>query len=317
MHKFFAKHIDQSEWIRITMLQKQYGFAYVGFYFMMIDRMFNEPSHKLPFKEYYFDFLMGEMGCDADELRTIVRTKGTKSNTNEHLFEQLFKTCSNLFDLFVIKSGFVYSQSLMDYFSTSEKTSDGRRQAGIQSGIKRRELAAMKKAIVEKDTMQMPPADALPINELPVNKPGRKKQSPPLNKRERENKGKSAEKGKQKPTATAESIFPDHVQFDHLIAGWNRDEFIKLYSSWLTYKKDQHKFTYKSEDSMQKNIELIYQFSEGKFDRAIYILRKAMGNGWHGFFPLKAEDIDFLTKNNSQTTATTAVSTNDKFRDNE
>lgn len=73
------------------------------------------------------------------------------------------------------------------------------------------------------------------------------------------------------------------------ILPFNSPEFKLIWEKWKTYKKEQFRFTYKSEISEQSALKKLFKISEEKEFRAAEILEEAMSNGWQGFFALKGQ----------------------------
>lgn len=68
------------------------------------------------------------------------------------------------------------------------------------------------------------------------------------------------------------------------------DAFIPFWLRWLSYKKDEHKFTYKKWESELTSIKLLFELAKGFEETAAKIIEQSIGNGWKGFFELKQEN---------------------------
>lgn len=68
------------------------------------------------------------------------------------------------------------------------------------------------------------------------------------------------------------------------------DEFLKTWDTWKLYKKQQHKFEFKSEITEQASINNLSKLSEGSEALAIEIIYHTMANGWQGFVKPKTEE---------------------------
>lgn len=56
--------------------------------------------------------------------------------------------------------------------------------------------------------------------------------------------------------------------------------------AWIEYKRDEHRFRYKSEHSAQAAIDQLLTLSDHDPERATAIIKQSIANGWKGFFPL-------------------------------
>jgi hypothetical protein len=68
---------------------------------------------------------------------------------------------------------------------------------------------------------------------------------------------------------------------------WPREQFSEHWARWLKYKKDQHKFTYKSQESHQIALNELKKISDGNMTTAIDIINHSIANGYKGLFPIK------------------------------
>jgi hypothetical protein len=68
---------------------------------------------------------------------------------------------------------------------------------------------------------------------------------------------------------------------------WMEETFINQWQVWKDYKKDEHRFTYKTTRSEQTALENLYSDAGGNLAVAIQIIKKSIGNGYKGLFPLK------------------------------
>jgi Helix-turn-helix domain len=64
----------------------------------------------------------------------------------------------------------------------------------------------------------------------------------------------------------------------------NPDMAMEIWAEWESYKKEQHRFTYKSVESRRLGIEKLASFSDGSIQKARAIIHDAMANGYKGFF---------------------------------
>ena len=68
---------------------------------------------------------------------------------------------------------------------------------------------------------------------------------------------------------------------DQIIYPFTSDEFIKWWNLWKEYKKEQHKFKYKSIKSEQAALMCLSEWTE---QEAIESIKWSMGQGWKGIF---------------------------------
>lgn len=80
------------------------------------------------------------------------------------------------------------------------------------------------------------------------------------------------------------------------------DEFVRLWGEFKVYRKEQHKFTYKSVRTEQGALNTLAKIAKDE-DEARTIITRTIGNGWKGFYPIKHEgggakniDVDELEK---------------------
>ena len=88
-------------------------------------------------------------------------------------------------------------------------------------------------------------------------------------------------KEKLKKNTPLPPSLPDREHF----AGFaNPDMAMEIWAEWVKYKKEQHRFSYKSEDSMTLGIAKLLTYSGGSIQKARAIIHDAMANGYKGFF---------------------------------
>lgn len=66
--------------------------------------------------------------------------------------------------------------------------------------------------------------------------------------------------------------------------------FATAFAAWLDYKKQQFKFTYKSEASMRAVYAELVRLSGNDPQTAMRIVEQSMSNGWKGLFELKSNN---------------------------
>ena len=62
------------------------------------------------------------------------------------------------------------------------------------------------------------------------------------------------------------------------------ENFSELWQEWKVYKRLEHRFSYKTEQSETRALEQLVKLSKGKESAAVSILCNSMANGWKGFF---------------------------------
>ena len=65
-------------------------------------------------------------------------------------------------------------------------------------------------------------------------------------------------------------------------------EFINQWQRWLKYKKDEHRFTYKTDDSHQTGLDKLKKDSGGIESVAIEMINSSIANGYKGLFKPKS-----------------------------
>lgn len=71
---------------------------------------------------------------------------------------------------------------------------------------------------------------------------------------------------------------------------WSSGKFGRAWQYWKDYKKEEHKFRYKSEKSEQASLIQLNNMAKGDEETAIEIIRQSIANGWKGFFELKKDN---------------------------
>ena len=72
-------------------------------------------------------------------------------------------------------------------------------------------------------------------------------------------------------------------------------QFLDWWGNWKKYKKDEHKFQYKSGASEQAALKKLSELSEGNEQNAILIIEQSLANGWKGFFKLEKNETNKRT----------------------
>ena len=67
------------------------------------------------------------------------------------------------------------------------------------------------------------------------------------------------------------------------------DEFRDAWRTWKQYKKEEHRFNYKSSISEETTIHKLHNDTEGSPKRAILAIGNAIARGWKGIFPQNSD----------------------------
>ena len=65
-----------------------------------------------------------------------------------------------------------------------------------------------------------------------------------------------------------------------------------IFLEWLDYKKETHKFSYKSERSLQVAYNELLEHSGGNPEKARAVVHRSIANGWKGLFPYSGQTTD-------------------------
>jgi len=74
---------------------------------------------------------------------------------------------------------------------------------------------------------------------------------------------------------------------NEVIYPFTSEKFKKIWQFWKDYKKQEHKFTYKTKLSEQAALKSIGELSKNNEETAVAIIQQSISNGWKGFFELK------------------------------
>ena len=69
---------------------------------------------------------------------------------------------------------------------------------------------------------------------------------------------------------------------------WNTESFKEQWELWKQYKKEEHKFKYRSPISEQAALRKLSKLTNYEHE-AINILHQSIENGWKGLFKLKTD----------------------------
>lgn len=76
------------------------------------------------------------------------------------------------------------------------------------------------------------------------------------------------------------------------------ENFKKTWDDWKLYKKKEHRFSYKSENSEMTGLKSLFEMSGGNENSAIRIIEQSITNGWKGLFHLKNNSNGITQKSN-------------------
>jgi hypothetical protein len=100
---------------------------------------------------------------------------------------------------------------------------------------------------------------------------------------------KSESKGIREEKIIEDDIIQEDIIKRELIFPFHSENFVYQWQIWKTYKKEQHRFTYKSEASEQAALTQLQKMATNQERKAIEILHHTMANGWKGFVEPKTD----------------------------
>lgn len=74
---------------------------------------------------------------------------------------------------------------------------------------------------------------------------------------------------------------------EKIIYPFESDVFLAEWERWKKYKKDQHRFTYKSIDSEKTGLADLFKLAQKNEQTAIEIINQSIAKAWSGLFELK------------------------------
>jgi hypothetical protein len=77
------------------------------------------------------------------------------------------------------------------------------------------------------------------------------------------------------------------VKDKEIIYPFDSENFKQIWEHWKTYKKEQHKFIYKTAMTEQAALKHLGELSGQDELSALLIIQQSIANGWKGFFELK------------------------------
>lgn len=80
-----------------------------------------------------------------------------------------------------------------------------------------------------------------------------------------------------------------NVTKTEIISPFNSQIFKESWEKWKRFKKVQHNFTYKSQDSEEGALRKLDELSKHNEETAIKIIEQSIAQGWQGLFELKTE----------------------------
>lgn len=111
-----------------------------------------------------------------------------------------------------------------------------------------------------------------------------------------------------------EEIREEEIKEDkkkEVVFPFNSIEFNSMWEHWKTYKKQDHKFSYKSLVSEQAALNELSKLSNGNESAALEIINQSIAKGWKGFFEIKNETTNGKGKNGFVQTAAAWARAND------
>mgnify|MGYP003403210076 CR=1 FL=1 len=76
-------------------------------------------------------------------------------------------------------------------------------------------------------------------------------------------------------------------------------EFITVWKTWKTYKKEKHKFTFLNAESEKRSIQELLNIAKNDTNQCEKIINQSIDNGWKGLFEIK--QIQINGKSNTST----------------
>jgi len=77
---------------------------------------------------------------------------------------------------------------------------------------------------------------------------------------------------------------------NRVIFPFDSDSFLSSWDLWKRYKKEEHRFSYKSKVSEQAALKKLATLSDSSEAKAIEIISQSIENGWKGFFTKKEKE---------------------------
>jgi hypothetical protein len=99
----------------------------------------------------------------------------------------------------------------------------------------------------------------------------------------------SESKGIREEKIIQDDIIQEDIIKREIVFPFDSENFLNQWEVWKTYKKEQHRFTYKSEASEQAALTQLQKMSTNQERKAIEILHHTMANGWKGFVEPKTD----------------------------
>ena len=84
---------------------------------------------------------------------------------------------------------------------------------------------------------------------------------------------------KNQPESRKEKVAPKRKE---VVLPWDSQQFAEKWQLWKNYKKQEHKFGFKSAVSEQMALKKLTEVSSGQEHRAIELIETAISNGWKG-----------------------------------
>lgn len=189
----------------------------------------------------------------------------SKCNVEEQIFVNILNDLARLeeIDSQLWKSKIVFSQKFVD---------------SVNDAYKRRsnECITYSELLNELESKGLhKPSKCIHKPSLSEHKPSNCMQKSDINPQSKVKKSK-VKKSKEEKSKEKGVIFP-----------FDSSEFYKAWNNWLSYKKSEFNFSYKSAQSEQSALKKLSTLSQANESVAIQIIHESMSNGWKGFFKLK------------------------------
>ena len=75
----------------------------------------------------------------------------------------------------------------------------------------------------------------------------------------------------------------------NIVLPWDSEMFAAAWQEWKTYKKEQHRFTFRSQKTELASVHNLHNLANGHEQTAIAIIGQSIAQGWKGFFALKTQ----------------------------
>lgn len=203
---YFSHDSNARNDIKIKSMKKRYGIAGYGRFWILIEMLRDEESHKLPLKAFTFIALAEEFGCDEEEAKKYI----------SDLIE--------VFELLHSDNEFFWSESLLRRMDLREQARQQRIDAGKKSAAKR----AAKKQQNLTDSQRS-------FNGRSTNaQQGKERKG-----KEIEGKEKKVKESEGKEMSVRENVQLTHTQFEKLGKEFDVEELDWMFDKLSAYKQQK------------------------------------------------------------------------------